>query len=800
MKNKILFSDKMQGHVYIEGDKKHWFVKDSASKGGHSLVAQIEMTHSGIVTKNYGFYLPAKMRDGAKSFTDQYFKPVIVGHDEDDKKPAEPVGRVIQADYIDTSHKFTSKDSHLSTLYQFSDGTKKGTSDKSIELVNYVISQYREKDGYRGLGNIRGTFKITDEETIEKILDGRYLTVSTSMASDSARCSICAQDWVSDGACEHSRGGIYEDKIMVLVPGSMFYDHVGIVNNPADHFAAGFQIVGDHKIQDSVNKNESIEVYKYKDDFATVANLFAWNDKNLYSLSAKDDVDLIEVKDNIQKMESAMTKTKDNKDLHQKILDGVRVSLNVYHYGENYESKEMSISQYAESLSEVDLDKLISDIGTVMDAGESKDSVDVAIIKYFDAKFKPFVKKGEEEEEESGTKPAGKKPAKKGEEKKPAAKTKKKAKKMDSFKIVEGDEISEEKVADKVTAIKATEGLTLTDAEVETLAEELVMTDMGCPISGITYTKDMDAAKAVETFLAAKDAVDLAEVSEESFLDMLNKHFPEDKAHSNEGLKSTDFCGIKGFFPVTDKATYLASKAVLAKVKASDSVKGRILSAIEKKAVKLSLELTDSFDSNNKPCDNNQVSVEELVKIYEDAKSKLVEAGYEFSEVVVQDSSSEQEIAILEAQLEAANEEVEAVTGELVEVQDSLKAEMATRLVDLKIISGSFSIEDRAKEIEELKVRTIVSLKDSIADLSKQVDMTKFKITDGLSNKVVTEETTITNPVKAPADKSKPTTEAFNKDKTYDQYMIYARKYGKQQADVWLDNVRKKNGIKPELV
>lgn len=793
MKNKILFSDKMQGDVFIEGDKQRWFVKDSASKSGHALIAQIEMTHSGIVTKNYGFYLPAHMRDGSKSFTDQYFKPVIVGHDEDEAKPADPVGRVIQADYVDTSMRYLQKDSYLNSLFKFSDAKTKNKIDKSIELVNYVIAQYDGKDDYRGMGHIRGTFKITDEETIQKILDERYLTVSTSMASDSARCSCCGTDWVKEGMCEHSRGGIYDDKVMVLVPGSMFYDHVGIVNNPADHFAAGFKIVGDHQVQDSAKPNDTIEVYKYKDDFAVAASLFAWNDKNLYSLSTKEDIDLIEVKDNIQKMENAMAKKKDNAELRQKILDGVRVSANVYSWGEGSENKEMSISQYAETLTEIDLDKLISDIAGVMASAEMEDSVDGAIVKYFDATYKkPAAAATEEEGQEEETKG---KPAKKA-----PAKAKKKAKKMDSFKLVEGDEIAEEKVADKVTAIKAVEGLTLTDAEVNTLAEELVMAEMGCPLNELTYGKTVDAAKAVELFIAKKDAVDLAEVSEEAFIDMLNKHMPEGATHSNEGLKATDFCGVKGFFPVTDKATYLASRAVLATIKASDSVKGRILGAIEKKASKLSLDLQDSFDSNNKPCDNNQVSIDELVKIYEDARQKLVESGYEFSEVVVKDSSSEQEIAILEAQLEAANEEVETVAAELLEVKDSLVSEMATRLVDLKIISGSFSIEDRNAAIEEHKTRTVVSLKDSIADLSKQVDVTKFKINDGMNKDNLPTETKVTNPVGAPAQKAAAKTEAFDKNKIYDQYMTYARKYGKQQADVWLDSVQRKNGIKPELV
>jgi hypothetical protein len=286
MKNKVFFADRIHGNAFVEAGKERYFkTKDSTSPSGHSLVAQIEMTHSGIVTRNYGFYLPWKMRDGAKSFTSDFAKPVIVGHDEDPFKPAEPVGRVVQADYIDTSGAFSQKDKYLESMLKFLDSSKSKKLSKDLELVDYVIKNYSSKDSYKGLGHIRGTFKITDEQTIAKILDERYLTVSTSMASDSARCSVCGTDWVSDGQCEHSRGGIYDDKVMVLVPGSMTYDHVGIVNSPADPHAAGFKIINDHKIKD--HKDNSIELFKYRDDFAVAASLFAWNDKNLFSLSAK---------------------------------------------------------------------------------------------------------------------------------------------------------------------------------------------------------------------------------------------------------------------------------------------------------------------------------------------------------------------------------------------------------------------------------------------------------------------------------------------------------------------------------
>jgi hypothetical protein len=794
MKNLVKFTDRIEGQASIASNKDKYFkTKDSTSPSGHALVAQIEMTHSGIVTRNYGFYLPSKMRDGAFSFTKDYAKPVIIGHDEDPHKPADPVGRVIQADYVDTSSKYASKDSYFAKLSAFVDA-KDVKRNKITDFVNHVIENYDGKDGYKGLGHIRGTLKITDAETIGKILDERYLTVSTSMSSNSAVCSICATDWVQDGACEHSRGGRYDDSVMVLVPGAMSYDHLGIVNAPADPNAAGFKIIGAHQVKDKLD--DSITLYEYKDNFTVAASLFAWNDKNLYSLSTKEDVDLIEVKDNIQKMENAMAKKKETKDLRQNILDGIRVSTSVYSYSEESGSKEMTISQYAESLSEVDLEKLITDITAVMAESEmvESDSADEIITKYFDDKFKLF-KKGEDKEEKDPK--ADKKPSEK--------KAKKKAKKMDSYKLVDGDEISDEVIEEKIALIKSIDGFSATDEEIESLAVTAALIDAKDPLTVLHFGDNFEASAVVAAVQKRANAAELSGLSEEAFTDMLNAHMPEGIVHSNEGLRASDFCGVKGFFPVTDKNTYIASKAVLAEVKASDSVKGRILGAIEKKLAKLAIDLTDSFDRDNEPCDNTiAVSTDDLLKAFEDAKQKLVEVGYEFPVEVSQDSV--QEISILEAQLEAANEEVETISAELVEVKDALATELATRLVQLKVLSGNFEVADEKLSVEEHKTRSIVSLKDSIKDLSSQVDLTRFKINDGLEKKDIDASIQVENPVmqesEKKSNKSKDSTkksDEFSKEKVYDQYRYYVSIYGKKDADQWLDKVMKKNGLKPSL-
>ena len=69
------------------------------------LKIKIAATHSGIITRNNGFYLPDSMRKGAASFVDEYPKPVLLHH-EDHK---DPVGRIVAASYQDTSNNAINK-------------------------------------------------------------------------------------------------------------------------------------------------------------------------------------------------------------------------------------------------------------------------------------------------------------------------------------------------------------------------------------------------------------------------------------------------------------------------------------------------------------------------------------------------------------------------------------------------------------------------------------------------------------------------------------------------------------------
>ena len=802
---KIKIIDALGGHVSVTKSKNKYFkTKDSTSKSGHSLVAQIDMTHSGIVTRNYGFYLPARMKAGAHSFVKDYKKPVLIGHDEE--ADTKPVGRVINAEYIDNSDVYKSKDSYLREFFHFQDKVKKDT--ELLDFVQHIIKTYDSRDSYKGLGHLRGTLKITDEETIQGILDETYLTVSTSMISDSATCSVCGTEWVTQGLCDHKRGQTYDDDVCVVIPGNMAYEHLGLVNTPADPHAHDFVILGDSSGQNQILELDSKRksLYKTNDHYDIAAQLFACNDSSIFSLSSETDVNFIEIKDNIQKMENAMIKNKTQDDnLIKKITDEMNVSVSVYRFGnEEQGSKEVSVREYVKELKPEEITAMVEHIVSMMTTETSDDSVKLTVKKYFDDNFTPVEDKGHK-----GYKGAGEMPEEKPKTSK--KKAKKKAKKMsDSFKLEDSVEITDEQFEEIEAAIRAIDGQDLTDEEVTELTELICLYKNEDAITLATFPtwKLEDLTSVVGSYKAWKDElVELDKKSGDEIYEEMKKHLSTDKVLSDEkynSLKSFDYCGMKGYFPVVDADHARAALIVLSKCKASDSVKGRIFTAIYRKADKMSLDLTKIFDSAEEPCNNNaSISVDDALRAFEDAKAKLTELGVEVPLQIVQkdDSEKDLEIQTLEAQLEAANEELDSLVVENKELKSQLTGELATRTVDMKMLTGNFEIKDRVAEIESHKARTLDSLKDGLKDLEAQFKIQDFVKKDGIT-KSPTE--TVENPTLQHND-TKAGSKVEQKDpeeskfQIYDEYNKRARVYGKIEADKWFSKFQKKNGILPTI-
>lgn len=226
------FSNFTATPLIIEPGKSHLYeMKDSLSNTGYHLRAKVKMTFAGIRTKNRAIYLPDEHFKSAQKFLTPYPKPILPHHDED----RDPIGRVIDVRYVDTVNEAMMIDSRVAKIAStFKDA--KAKVENRLSTVPAMLS-LSSNDSYKGMGYILGLWDVTDPDAIQKILDGRYLTVSTSMVPQGAYCSQCARegdltDWAKQD-CDHGRGDIIDGVECVAVPYNYEWAHVSPVNEPA---------------------------------------------------------------------------------------------------------------------------------------------------------------------------------------------------------------------------------------------------------------------------------------------------------------------------------------------------------------------------------------------------------------------------------------------------------------------------------------------------------------------------------------------------------------------------------------
>jgi len=190
------------------------------------LLIKIKATHFNYMNKNHVFYTENAVKKGAKSWVKPFNKPQLVGHNE----KGDPIGRIIDYKII------------------------KGTDTPSNEPSDYV----------------QITARITDEDSIAKIIDGRYLTVSVGSESCRVICSECDQVITEDGLCEHKKGTYNEngEPIYWLID-QIGYTEDSFVNVPADEFA---------QIEEIMINGEWVAYTKFSDNRESYLSVFILED------------------------------------------------------------------------------------------------------------------------------------------------------------------------------------------------------------------------------------------------------------------------------------------------------------------------------------------------------------------------------------------------------------------------------------------------------------------------------------------------------------------------------------------
>lgn len=236
MANKLAMRDFLtfRPKEVLDNKKNLFECQDEKSPTGSSLLVRLEATHSGIVNGNARFYRPDRMQASSHVWTmpGRPLKPVLVRHDEQ----SDPLGRVIQAKYVDLSYKYADEYPIIKDTIFYNTDAKKRVN--LYDSVDWIVDHLMPLDDYRGLGYIELGAKITHPDAIRKVLNDEYLTVSVGFETDQAICSICHTDWAVDDRCEHKMGTKVDKKLGYLIAGNFDYHEVSFINFPADPFAA----------------------------------------------------------------------------------------------------------------------------------------------------------------------------------------------------------------------------------------------------------------------------------------------------------------------------------------------------------------------------------------------------------------------------------------------------------------------------------------------------------------------------------------------------------------------------------
>lgn len=622
------------------------------------LVVKIAATHSGRLTRNHAFYLADKMEKSTHTWTEHYGKPMLVHHD---KKGSDPIGRIVQARYIDTSgelHESIKNSLDIGELQSFINGQM-----PFIRQVDYICdkianSAFLDDKDYKGLGYIELTAVISDADAKQKILDGRYLTGSISATTDKAICSICKQDWIDEGKCEHDMGELYDDVRAFIIAGEFEYEEYSYVNDPADTLSQNIELV-EAPFSDKVNKGtrdsvrDAISITSHADRVMVV--------QSHDSLHFRYDYDVASA---IRTNESNETDAgynqappKDIYDLHEKLHEEAKS-------GDFDDSLVLGALDRALP---VGLQPPVPNLGTEDSTQEKKNTMSVNDAEKNAEEGVVKTDGGTEEGKPSDTATTDVKPE---------------------------DGNTEGNVQDEGNGTEITEIFTsLSDLSEEDLEAKIV-------------DADFDDEKLSLVVGEAVYELMVREMDADEELKDKKLSLPERKS-----LPGSAFCAPGRSFLVHDCAHATAATRLIARTKVSDATKDKILASIARKAKSLdcvslqkdtTAEKTDTQKVECQPCVDKQGQIDSVVTELTNLKDHLSALREEIG--MLYKDYADMHDRLIQAELTTRN----------------LKAE---RVADFKVLSGG-KLEDRGqtvKELMELEDTVLNSEVDSV-DMTKIVD------------------------------------------------------------------------------
>ena len=206
----------------------------TASTKPFKLRTTIRATNSGYLLNNR-VYPGTRMKDATNTWVHPYNKPIIKNHDE----YSEPLGRIVKAEY----HQLKTGNDFLKDFVNPDTGDDMGSGFITVQAI------------------------INDRDAIEKIIDGRYNTVSAGMGFDAAYCNLCGSNFAdrheNADVCEHNPGRIYQvegrDMQCYAIAGKISYKELSYLNSPAQPNAKTLSAVSDASYDAIRTDNENYE-------------------------------------------------------------------------------------------------------------------------------------------------------------------------------------------------------------------------------------------------------------------------------------------------------------------------------------------------------------------------------------------------------------------------------------------------------------------------------------------------------------------------------------------------------------
>lgn len=186
-----------------ESSKQFKLTESAGGTGQRKLMVTVEGIHTGM-TKNKTFYPGNALEESVPTWVTPHNKPVLKNHNE----YSEPLGRIVHSEYVEST----------------------------------LIDKY----------TVRLKLEVTDQDAIEKVLDGRYLTLSVGGSANRVVCSACSKDIVKEGYCGHARGRMYDGKEAYWTIAQYTGDEISFVNMPADVHA---QVIAAELVTSEGGKN-----------------------------------------------------------------------------------------------------------------------------------------------------------------------------------------------------------------------------------------------------------------------------------------------------------------------------------------------------------------------------------------------------------------------------------------------------------------------------------------------------------------------------------------------------------------